>query len=80
LTYTQIAESLHTSRGAIAGKCAKMGIRRPIKTADQTLNSFAEALAECGDIAQAAWAAGVSFGHGQDLFTRLRKDLGRQAI
>lgn len=79
LTYVQIAESLGTSKGAVAGKLAKLGLRRPQRSAEQTLNAFAEALAETGDIAAAALTINVGIGQGKNLFTELRRRLGAQA-
>lgn len=79
LTYVQVADRLGASKGAIAGKCGKMGIRRPQRSAEQTLNAFAEALAETGDIAAAALTINVGVGRGKNLFTELRRRLGWQA-
>lgn len=47
--------------------------------APKTLERFAEELAERGDIHMAALAIGVSAQHGRNMFTQMRKDLGRQA-
>lgn len=45
----------------------------------RTLNAFAEALAECGVIAEAARQCGISQQRGSQLFARIRKELGWQA-
>lgn len=79
-SYTEIAAYLATTKGAIAGKLAKLGIKgKPQRTAAQALDEFAEALSHHGDIARAGAEIGVGVGQAKNLFTELRRALGRQA-
>jgi hypothetical protein len=46
---------------------------------NDTLDRFAEALSEHGDLSRAAAAVGKSAAYGRVLFARIRKQLGEQA-
>ena len=53
---------------------------REILPPDDLITAFADDLSEHGDIARAAEAAGLSPQQGAKIFTRMRANLGRQAI
>lgn len=81
LTLTEMAHGLGRSKKSVSAKCKSLKLTaRPSRTSKQeTIRVFAGSLAKHGDITLAALETGVSSQHGKNLFTQLRKDLGRQA-
>jgi len=79
LTYTQIATRLGRTKGSIASRCRKLGLRREITSGQKRLQDFAEYLSTHGDIVRAGMEAGVMPGQAKNLFTQVRRDLGWQA-
>ena len=79
LTYEQIGRKLKTTKGAIAGKCYKMGLRRARRTREQTINAFAEALSEVDCIKTAGAIINVSAGDAKKLYNEICRRLGWQA-
>lgn len=53
---------------------------RQTERGKRVIDLFAEALSEHGEITAAAQAIGISRDYGKKLFSRIRKDLGWQAI
>lgn len=46
----------------------------------RTIDRFAEALSECGDVPTAARKLGLNRDYANSLFAKIRKELGSQAI
>lgn len=77
LTYKEIGTRFGASRGAIAGRCKRLGITAPKR--EPMRHAFAERLSVHGDIALAAQEIGTNRHQGHNLMGELRRDLGWQA-
>jgi hypothetical protein len=74
-----IAERFGVSRSAIMGRVHRLGLKREKLTASQTMDAFAELLADGKSVADASRALGVTKTYGFDILARIRAGLGWQA-